>query len=80
MRDEIDIALPIDAPINRGNFRGPTFNLHGQVIGINTANYSVSGGSVRIGFAAPANSAKASSGPAQGNTATSPGGWLGSRR
>jgi len=37
---------------------GPTFNLHGQVIGINTAIYSPSGGSVGIGFAIPSNLAK----------------------
>jgi serine protease Do len=50
--------LPIDAPINRGNSGGPTFNLHGQVIAINAAIYSPSGGSVGIGFAVPSNIAK----------------------
>jgi len=50
--------LQIDAPINRGNSGGPTFNLAGQVIGINTAIFSPSGGSVGIGFAIPANLAK----------------------
>ena len=53
-----DDFLQIDAPINRGNSGGPTFNLHGQVIGINTAIYSPSGGSVGIGFAVPSNIAK----------------------
>jgi S1-C subfamily serine protease len=53
-----DDFLQIDAPINRGNSGGPTFNLHGRVIGINTAIYSPSGGSVRIGFAVPSNIAK----------------------
>jgi serine protease Do len=53
-----DDFLQIDAPINRGNSGGPTFNLHGQVIGINTAIYSPSGGSVGIGFAIPSNIAK----------------------
>jgi serine protease Do len=53
-----DDFLQIDAPINRGNSGGPTFNLHGQVIGINTAIYSPSGGSVGIGFAIPSNLAK----------------------
>ena len=53
-----DDFLQIDAPINRGNSGGPTFNLHGQVIGINTAIYSPSGGSVGIGFAIPSNPAK----------------------
>jgi hypothetical protein len=66
------ISCQIDAPINRGNSGGPTFNLHGQVIGTNPAIYSVSGGSVRIGFAAPANIAKASSRPAQGTLARQP--------
>jgi serine protease Do len=53
-----DDFLQIDAPINRGNSGGPTFNLNGQVIGINTAIYSPTGGSVGIGFAVPSNLAK----------------------
>jgi serine protease Do len=53
-----DDFLQIDAPINRGNSGGPTFNLDGQVIGINTAIYSPNGGSVGIGFAVPSNVAK----------------------
>jgi serine protease Do len=53
-----DDFLQIDAPINRGNSGGPTFNLEGEVIGINTAIYSPNGGSVGIGFAVPANVAK----------------------
>jgi serine protease Do len=53
-----DDFLQIDAPINRGNSGGPTFDLHGRVIGINTAIYSPSGGSVGIGFAIPSNLAK----------------------
>ncbi|HTZ34674.1 MAG TPA: Do family serine endopeptidase [Stellaceae bacterium] len=53
-----DDFIQIDAPINRGNSGGPTFNLSGQVIGINTAIYSPSGGSVGIGFAIPSNIAK----------------------
>jgi serine protease Do len=53
-----DDFLQIDAPINRGNSGGPTFNLEGQVIGINTAIYSPNGGSVGIGFAVPSNGAK----------------------
>jgi serine protease Do len=56
--DLYDDFLQIDAPINRGNSGGPTFNLHGQVIGINTAIYSPSGGSVGIGFAVPSNIAE----------------------
>jgi serine protease Do len=53
-----DDFLQIDAPINRGNSGGPTFDLHGRVIGINTAIYSPSGGSVGIGFAVPSSIAK----------------------
>jgi len=53
-----DDFLQIDAPINRGNSGGPTFNLEGEVIGINTAIYSPNGGSVGIGFAVPSNAAK----------------------
>jgi serine protease Do len=50
--------LQIDAAINKGNSGGPTFDLDGNVIGINTAIYSPNGGSVGIGFAIPANTAK----------------------
>jgi serine protease Do len=53
-----DDFLQIDAPINRGNSGGPTFNLKGEVIGINTAIYSPNGGSVGNGFAIPSNMAK----------------------
>jgi serine protease Do len=53
-----DDFLQIDAPINRGNSGGPTFNLQGQVIGINTAIHSPTGGNVGIGFAIPANQAQ----------------------
>jgi serine protease Do len=56
---QFDDFLQIDAPINRGNSGGPTFDLNGQVIGINTAIYSPNGGSVGIGFAVPSNVAKA---------------------
>jgi serine protease Do len=45
--------LQIDAPINRGNSGGPTFDLEGKVIGMNSMIYSPSGGSVGIGFAIP---------------------------
>jgi serine protease Do len=45
--------LQIDAPINRGNSGGPTFDLQGKVIGMNSMIYSPSGGSVGIGFAIP---------------------------
>jgi len=53
-----DDFLQIDAPINRGNSGGPAFNLRGEVVGINTAIYSPSGGSVGIGFAIPASTAE----------------------
>ena len=53
-----DDFLQIDAPVNRGNSGGPTFNLDGEVIGINTAIFSPSGGSVGIGFAIPSNVAE----------------------
>ncbi len=53
-----DDFLQIDAAMNRGNSGGPTFDLKGNVIGINTAIYSPNGGSVGIGFAIPANTAK----------------------
>jgi len=51
--------IQIDAPINRGNSGGPTFNLNGEVIGVNTAIFSdTGGGSVGIGFAIEASAAK----------------------
>jgi serine protease Do len=53
-----DDFIQTDASINRGNSGGPMFNLAGEVIGINTAIFSPSGGSVGIGFAIPANLAK----------------------
>ena len=51
--------LQIDAPINSGNSGGPTVNLHGEVIGVNTSIVSPSGGNVGIGYAVPAVTAKA---------------------
>jgi serine protease Do len=53
-----DDFLQTDASINRGNSGGPMFNMDGDVIGINTAIYSPSGGSIGIGFAIPAGLAK----------------------
>ncbi len=50
--------IQIDAPINRGNSGGPTFDFAGRVVGVNTAIYSPTGGSVGIGFAIPARVAK----------------------
>ncbi len=49
-----DQFLQIDAPINRGNSGGPTFNLAGEVVGVNTAIFSPSGGNIGIAFAIPA--------------------------
>lgn len=49
-----DDFLQIDAPVNRGNSGGPAFNLEGEVVGVNTAIYSPSGGNVGIAFAIPA--------------------------
>jgi serine protease Do len=49
--------MQIDAPINRGNSGGPTFDLNGNVIGVNSAIFSPTGGNVGIGFAIPANTA-----------------------
>ena len=49
--------MQIDAAVNRGNSGGPTFNLDGEVVGVNTAIYSPSGGNVGIAFAIPAKTA-----------------------
>ena len=53
-----DDYIQIDAPINKGNSGGPTFDTKGNVIGVNTAIYSPSGGSVGIGFDIPASTVK----------------------
>jgi serine protease Do len=53
-----DDNVQIDAPINKGNSGGPAFDVNGEVIGVNTAIYSPSGGSVGIGFDIPAETAK----------------------
>ncbi|CAK0739548.1 putative periplasmic serine endoprotease DegP-like [uncultured Gammaproteobacteria bacterium] len=73
-----DDFLQTDASINRGNSGGPMFNLNGEVIGINTAIFSPSGGSVGIGFAIPSNLAKLVVGQLRefGHTRR---GWLGVR-
>jgi serine protease Do len=53
----VDNLIQTDAAINRGNSGGPMFNTKKEVIGVNTAIYSTSGGSVGIGFAIPSNTA-----------------------
>ena len=53
-----DDFIQTDAAINKGNSGGPLFNLKGEVMGINTAIFSPSGGSVGIGFSVPSNTAK----------------------
>lgn len=53
-----DNYIQIDAPINKGNSGGPAFDTNGNVMGVNTAIYSPSGGSVGIGFDVPAQTAK----------------------
>jgi serine protease Do len=53
-----DDFIQIDAPVNRGNSGGPTFDVDGNVIGVNTAIFSPSGGSVGIAFAIPAETVK----------------------
>ena len=53
-----DDYIQIDAPMNKGNSGGPTFDVNGNVIGVNTAIFSPSGGSVGIGFDIPADTVK----------------------
>ncbi|WP_415020893.1 Do family serine endopeptidase [Aestuariivirga sp.] len=53
-----DDFIQTDAAINKGNSGGPLFNMSGQVVGINTAIFSPTGGSVGIGFSVPANTAR----------------------
>jgi serine protease Do len=53
-----DDFIQIDAPVNKGNSGGPAFNTDGEVMGVNTAIYSPSGGSVGIAFSIPAATVK----------------------
>jgi serine protease Do len=71
-----DDFLQIDAPVNRGNSGGPTFNTAGEVVGVNTAIYSPSGGSVGIGFAITADTVKSVVASLE-KTGTVSRGWLG---
>lgn len=68
--------LQIDAAINQGNSGGPTFDLHGRVIGVNTLIFSRTGGSVGVGFAIPAELASRITGQLRDNGRVSRG-WLG---
>jgi serine protease Do len=53
-----DDFIQIDAPVNKGNSGGPSFDVNGNVIGVNTAIFSPSGGSIGIGFAIPSDTVK----------------------
>ncbi|HET7887573.1 MAG TPA: Do family serine endopeptidase [Bradyrhizobium sp.] len=53
-----DDFIQIDAPVNKGNSGGPAFNTEGEVMGVNTAIYSPSGGSVGIAFSIPSSTVK----------------------
>jgi serine protease Do len=70
--------IQIDAPVNLGNSGGPTFNLEGEVIGVNTAIFSPTGGSVGIAFAVPASTVMNVIPQLQKNGQVSRG-WLGVR-
>ncbi|MBN8996484.1 MAG: Do family serine endopeptidase [Rhizobiales bacterium] len=71
-----DDFIQIDAPVNRGNSGGPTFNMNGEVIGVNTAIFSPSGGSVGIAFDIPASTVKQVIGDLEAH-GTVVRGWLG---
>jgi len=71
-----DDFIQIDAAINRGNSGGPAFNLKGEVIGVNTAIFSPTGGSVGIGFAIPASMVKSVVADLKDNGSVTRG-WLG---
>jgi serine protease Do len=68
--------IQIDAPINQGNSGGPTFDATGKVIGVNSAIFSPSGGSVGVGFAIPADTVKTIADRLKEKGAVSRG-WLG---
>ena len=71
-----DDFLQIDAPVNHGNSGGPTFNAEGDVVGVNTAIFSPSGGSVGIGFAISSDVVKSVVQSLKDNGAVTRG-WLG---
>ncbi len=68
--------IQIDAPVNQGNSGGPTFDVSGKVIGINSAIFSPTGGSVGIGFAIPAETVKTIAGSLKDKGRVSRG-WIG---
>lgn len=74
--DTYEDLLQIDAPINKGNSGGPTFDLTGNVVGVNTVILSPTGGSIGIAFAIPADKAKQITDQLK-NTGTVARGWLG---
>lgn len=69
-------VIQIDAPVNQGNSGGPTFDVSGSVIGVNSAIFSPTGGSVGIGFAIPAETVKMIAGRLKDKGAVSRG-WIG---
>src|SRR5262249_61341057 len=73
-----DDYIQIDAPVNKGNSGGPAFDVEGNVIGVNTAIVSPSGGSVGIAFAIPSATAKTVSAQLQDKGAGTRG-WMGVR-
>src|SRR5262249_10140938 len=71
-----DDFIQIDAPVNKGNSGGPTFDTEGNVIGVNTAIFSPSGGSVGIAFSIPATTVKQVVAQLKDKGSVSPG-WIG---
>src|SRR3981189_408439 len=71
-----DDFIQIDAPVNKGNSGGPTFDVDGNVIGVNTAIFSPSGGSVGIAFAIPASTVNSVVAPLK-EEGRVPRGWIG---
>ena len=71
-----DDFIQIDAPVNKGNSGGPAFNMQGEVVGVNTAIYSPSGGSVGIAFSIPASTVKNVIAQLKNNGSVSRG-WIG---
>jgi serine protease Do len=69
-------VIQIDAPVNQGNSGGPTFDVSGKVIGVNSAIFSPTGGSVGIGFAVPAETVKTIAEKLKENGTVSRG-WIG---